>query len=116
MTFNVSGDTLNAILNQRSQDMLAANNWNVVQYSVLVHMMAQVSGLKAGELVHVIADAHIYDRHVPVIEKMLTQEPQAAPTFVMDKSVTDFYRFTRDSFSLEGYHPQPFDDEIPVAI
>ena len=116
VTFNVSGKRLNAILNQRSQDMLAANNWNVVQYSVLVHMMAQVSGLKAGELVHVIADAHIYDRHVPVIEKMLTQEPQAAPTFVMDKSVTDFYRFTRDSFSLEGYHPQPFDDEIPVAI
>ena len=116
MTFNVSGDTLNAILNQRSQDMLAANNWNVVQYSVLVHMMAQVSGLKAGELVHVIADAHIYDRHVPIIEKMLEQEPQPAPTFVMDKTVTDFYQFTRDSFSLEGYHPQPFSDEIPVAI
>ena len=71
MTFNVSGNTLNAILNQRSQDMLAANNWNVVQYAVLVHMMAQVSGLQAGELVHVIADAHIYDRHVPIIEKLL---------------------------------------------
>ena len=116
MTFNVSGDTLNAILNQRSQDMLAANNWNVVQYSVLVHMMAQVSGLKAGELVHVIADAHIYDRHVPAVEKLLAQEPQAAPTFHMDEAVTDFYQFTRDSFSLEGYHPLPFDDEIPVAI
>ena len=116
MTFNVSGHTLNAILNQRSQDMLAANNWNVVQYSVLVHMMAQVSGLEAGELVHVIADAHIYDRHVPIIEKLLEKDERPAPQLVMDKSVTDFYRFTRDSFSLEGYDPQPFDDKIPVAI
>ena len=116
MTFNVSGNTLNAILNQRSQDMLAANNWNVVQYSVLVHMMAQVSGLEAGELVHVIADAHIYDRHVPIIEKLLEQDERPAPRFVMDKSITDFYRFTRDSFSLEGYDPQPFEDKIPVAI
>ena len=111
-----SGHTLNAILNQRSQDMLAANNWNVVQYSVLVHMMAQVSGLEAGELVHVIADAHIYDRHVPIIEKLLEKDERPAPQLVMDKSVTDFYRFTRDSFSLEGYDPQPFDDKIPVAI
>ena len=116
MTFNVSGDTLNAILNQRSQDMLAANNWNVVQYAVLVHMMAQVSGLEAGELVHVIADAHIYDRHVPIVERMLEKEPRPAPKFVMDPSVTDFYRFTRDSFSLEGYEPHPFEDKIPVAI
>ena len=116
MTFNVSGHTLNAILNQRSQDMLAANNWNVVQYAALVHMMAQVSGLEAGELVHVIADAHIYDRHVPIIEKMLEKEPRPAPKFVIDRSVTDFYRFTRDSFSLEGYDPQPFEDKIPVAI
>ena len=116
MTFNVSGNTLNAILNQRSQDMLAANNWNVVQYSVLVHMMAQVSGLEAGELVHVIADAHIYDRHVPIIEKLLEQDERPAPRFVVDKSITDFYRFTRDSFSLEGYDPQPFKDKIPVAI
>ena len=116
MTFNVSGSTLNAILNQRSQDMLAANNWNVVQYSVLVHMMAQVAGLEAGELVHVIADAHIYDRHVPIIEKLLEQDERPAPRFVMDKSVSDFYRFTRDSFSLEGYDPQPFEDKIPVAI
>ena len=116
MTFNVSGHTLNAILNQRSQDMLAANNWNVVQYSVLVHMMAQVSGLEAGELVHVIADAHIYDRHVAIIEKLLEKDERPAPQLVMDKSVTDFYRFTRDSFSLEGYDPQPFDDKIPVAI
>ena len=116
MTFNVSGNVLNAILNQRSQDMLAANNWNVVQYAVLVHMMAQVSGLEAGELVHVIADAHIYDRHVPIVERMLEKEPRPAPKFVMDPSVTDFYRFTRDSFSLEGYEPHPFEDKIPVAI
>lgn len=116
MTFNVSGNTLNAILNQRSQDMLAANNWNVVQYSVLVHMMAQVSGLEAGELVHVIADAHIYDRHVPIIEKLLEKDERPAPKFSIDTSVTDFYQFTRDSFSLEGYDPQPFEDKIPVAI
>ena len=116
MTFNVSGNVLNAILNQRSQDMLAANNWNVVQYAVLVHMFAQVSGLIPGELVHVIADAHIYDRHVPIIEKMLTQTPSPAPRFSMDTSVTDFYAFTRDSFMLEGYTPAPFADKIPIAI
>ena len=116
MTFNVSGNTLNAILNQRSQDMLAANNWNVVQYAVLVHMMAQVAGLEAGELVHVIADAHIYDRHVPIIEDLLSRAPKAAPVFHMDKSITDFYQFTRDSFSLEGYEPHPFDVKIPVAV
>lgn len=116
MTFNVSGRTLNAILNQRSQDMLAANNWNVVQYAVLVHMMAQVAGLKAGELVHVIADAHIYDRHVPLIETLLERTPKAAPVFRMDPAVTDFYHFTRDSFSLEGYDPHPFDEKIPVAV
>ena len=116
MTFNVSGNTLNAILNQRSQDMLAANNWNVVQYSVLVHMMAQVAGLQAGELVHVIADAHIYDRHVPIIEKMLQNEPKEAPRFHIDTNISDFYQFTRDSFTLEGYDPHPFEGKIPVAI
>ena len=116
MTFNVSGNVLNAILNQRSQDMLAANNWNVVQYAVLVHMFAQVSGLVPGELVHVIADAHIYDRHVPIIEKMLQQTPGPAPVFHMDPAVTDFYAFTRDSFSLEGYAPAPFTDQIPIAV
>ncbi len=116
MTFNVSGNTLNAILNQRSQDMLTANNWNVVQYAVLVHMMAQVAGLRAGELVHVIADAHIYDRHVPLVEKMLEQEERPAPTFAVDPSVTDFYAFTRDSFHVDGYDPAPFDSKIPIAI
>ena len=116
MTFNVSGNVLNAILNQRSQDMLAANNWNVVQYAVLVHMMAQVSGLVPGELVHVIADAHIYDRHVSIVEKMLEQPPSAAPKFTVDPAVTDFYAFTRDSFRMEGYTPAPFEDKIPIAI
>ena len=116
MTFNVSGNVLNAILNQRSQDMLAANNWNVVQYAVLVHMIAQVSGLVPGELVHVIADAHIYDRHVPIVENMLKQTPSAAPKFTVDPAVTDFYAFTRDSFRLEGYTPAPFEDKIPIAI
>ena len=115
MTFNVSGNKLNAILNQRSQDMLAANNWNVVQYAVLVHMMAQVSGLEAGELVHVIADAHIYDRHVPFIREMLEKQPLPAPKFTVDPSVTDFYAFTRDSFAVENYQYHPFDHKIPVA-
>lgn len=116
MTFNVTGNILNAILNQRSQDMLAANNWNVCQYAVLTHMFAQVSGLKAGELVHVIADAHIYDRHVPIIEKMIQNQPKPAPQFLLDPEVNDFYRFNRDSISLQNYEYTEFTDKIPVAI
>jgi len=116
MTFNVSGNKLNAILNQRSQDMLAANNWNVCQYSILVHMIAQVTGFEPGELVHVISDAHIYDRHVPIIEKMLEQEQHEAPKFIMNKDVKDFYAFTRDDFKMEGYEYAPFSDKIPVAV
>ena len=116
MTFNVSNGTLNAILNQRSQDMLAANNWNVCQYAVLVHMFAQVSGLKAGELVHVIADAHIYDRHIPIIEKMLAEPEHPAPRFSLDPAVTDFYDFTPDSVRLEGYEYSPFEEKIPIAV
>ena len=116
MTFNVSNGTLNAILNQRSQDMLAANNWNVCQYAVLVHMFAQVSGLKAGELVHVIADAHIYDRHIPIIEKMLSEPEHPAPQFTLDPAVTDFYAFTPDSVRLENYQFSPFEDKIPIAV
>ena len=116
MTFNVSGNVLNAILNQRSQDMLAANNWNVVQYSVLVHMLAQVSGLVPGELVHVIADAHIYDRHVGVVERLLEREPFEAPELWVDPAVEDFYAFTRDSFRLEGYQYHTLDEKIPVAV
>ena len=116
MTFNVSRNTLNGILNQRSQDMLAANNWNVVQYSVLLKMFAQVSGLKAGELVHVIADAHIYDRHVPIVEELLTRKPLPAPLFFMDESISNFYAFTVDSFRLENYEFHPFDVKIPIAV
>ena len=116
MTFNVCGKRLNAILNQRSQDMLTANNWNVVQYAVLVHMLAQVSGLVPGELVHVIADCHIYDRHIPLVEQMLQRTPLPAPRFCMDESVRDFYAFTPDSFSLEDYRYHPFQATIPVAI
>jgi thymidylate synthase len=116
MTFNVSSGTLNAILNQRSQDMLAANNWNVCQYAVLVHMLAQVSGLKAGELVHVIADAHIYDRHIPIIEALLKEPERPAPRFSLDPAVTDFYAFTPDSVRLEGYEYGSFDEKIPIAV
>ena len=116
MTFNVSGDTLNAILNQRSQDMLAANNWNVVQYAVLTHMFAQAAGLKAGELIHVIADAHIYDRHIPAIEEIIKNEPKKAPKFIIDPAVDDFYKFTRDSFRVEGYEYSELKTKIPVAV
>ncbi len=116
MTFNVTGRTLNAILNQRSQDMLTANGWNVMQYAALVHMLAQVSGLEAGELVHVIADAHIYDRHVPVVEEIIARKPYDAPKLWMDSSVTDFYDFTTESFRLEGYEAWPLAAKIPVAV
>ncbi|MFR4758316.1 MAG: thymidylate synthase [Evtepia gabavorous] len=96
MTFNVTGNTLNAILHQRSQDMLTANGWNVMQYAVLVHMgWLQVSGLEAGELVHVIADAHIYDRHVPLAEELLGRTPYPAPRLRLDPAVTDFMPLPR---------------------
>ena len=116
MTFNVSGNKLNAILNQRSQDMLTANNWNVVQYAVLTHMFAQVAGLEAGEFIHVIADAHIYDRHVDAVKEIIQNEPKKAPKFIMDPTIDDFYKFTRDSFKLEGYEYSDFNGKIPVAI
>ena len=116
MTFNVSGNRLNAILNQRSQDMLTANNWNVCQYAVLVHMFARASGLVPGELVHVIADAHIYDRHVPLVEKILANPLYPAPQLQVDPDVSDFYAFTRDSFSLPGYQYTDFAEKIPVAV
>ena len=116
MTFNVSGDTLNGILNQRSNDMLTANNWNVVQYAVLLIMFAQVSGLKAGELVHVIADAHIYDRHIPIVKEVLSKPRHAAPKLIVDPNVTDFYDFTVDSFKLVDYEYETLETKIPVAI
>ena len=116
MTFNVSGDTLNGILNQRSNDVLTANNWNVVQYAILLMMFAQVSGLKAGELVHVIADAHIYDRHVPIVEKILKNPQYPAPKVWINPEVKNFYDFTVDDFKLEGYEFTKLEDKIEVAI
>ena len=122
MTFNVTqkkGEeklTLNAILNQRSQDVLAANNWNVVQYAVLVHMLAQVCDMKAGELVHVIADAHIYDRHIPIIQELIAREPKAAPKFWLNPDIHDFYEFTRNDVKVEGYEFGPQIENIPIAI
>ena len=116
MTFNVSGSKLNAILNQRSQDMLTANNWNVVQYAALTCMMAQVSGLEPGEFMHVIADAHIYDRHIPLVEEIIANEPKAAPEFIIDPAVDDFYKFTVDSFKMENYEYSDFNKKIPVAV
>ncbi len=115
MTFNVSGDRLCAILNQRSNDMLVANNWNVAQYALLVMMFAQVSGLKPGEFVHVIADAHIYDRHVPIVKKIIQNEPKPAPKLILDPDIKDFYQFTKNSFKLENYEYTELDEKIPVA-
>lgn len=117
MTFNVSGNKLNGILNQRSADMITANNWNVVQYAVLMHMFAQVSGLEVGEFVHVIADAHIYDRHVPIIQKMLKEnKTYPAPKFIMNKDVKNFYDFKLEDFKLEGYEYSTIDEKLEVAI
>lgn len=116
MTFNVTGNKLNAVLNQRSQDVLAANNWNVVQYAALVHMFAQVSGLEVGELVHVIADAHIYDRHIPLIKEMIKREQFDAPKLVINKEVKNFYDFTVDDFKLENYQKGEQIKNIPIAI
>ena len=116
MTFNVTGDTLNGILGQRSQDILAANNWNVVQYSVLLHMLAQVSGLKAGEPAHVISDAHIYDRHVPLIKELIKRETYPAPKFKLNPEIKDFYDFTVDDVVIESYQKGPQITNIPIAI
>lgn len=122
MTFNVTqkkGDTkltLNAVLNQRSQDVLAANNWNVVQYSVLLHMLAQVCGMKAGELLHVIADAHIYDLHVPIVRDLIARPTYEAPTFWLNPEVKDFYQFTREDVRVDNYVTGPQVMDIPIAI
>ena len=116
VTFNVTGDRLNAILNQRSQDILAANNWNVVQYAVLVYMMAQVTGFRPGELVHVIADAHIYDRHVDIIRELIRRPQYPAPKFRLNPEVKDFYDFTPDDVILEDYQQGPQVKNIPVAV
>lgn len=116
MTFNVTGSKLNGILNQRSQDTLTANNWNVVQYAVLLHMFAQVSNLEVGEFVHVISDAHIYDRHIPIVEEILKNPQYPAPIFKMNKDVKNFYDFTVDDFELENYQYTKLDKKIEVAI
>lgn len=116
MTFNVSGNKLNGILNQRSQDMLVANGWNTCQYAVLIHILAQACGFEAGELVHVIADAHIYDRHIPLVEELIKMETYDAPKFIMNKEKKDFYEFTVDDFSLEDYKYNDFNVKIPVAV
>lgn len=116
MTFNVTGNKLNAVLNQRSQDILAANNWNVVQYSVLVHMLAQVCGLVPGELVHVIADAHIYDRHVPIIKELIERPQFPAPRFRLNPDIKDFYDFTTDDIIIEDYQKNEQIKNIPIAV
>jgi thymidylate synthase len=116
MTFNVTGDRLNGILNQRSQDILAANNWNVVQYAVLVHMFAQVSGLKPGELIHVIADAHIYDRHIPIVKEMIERPQYPAPQFRLNSQVKDFYEFRVEDLLIENYQTNPQIKNIPIAV
>ena len=122
MTFNVTKPegsdklVLNSILNQRSQDILAANAWNVAQYAALTHMFARCTGMEVGEFVHVIADAHIYDRHVPVIEELIQREPHPAPKFRMNPEINDFYKFTKDDFSFDDYEFGPPVDKIPVAI
>ena len=116
MTFNVSGDTLNGILNQRSNDMLTANNWNVLQYSLLLMMFAQVSGLKAGTLIHVISDAHLYDRHIDLVKEVMEKPQHKVPKLKMDTSIKNFYDFTVDSFELEDYEFEKLGKKIPVAI
>ena len=116
MTFNVTGNKLNGILNQRSQDMLTANNWNICQYAILLHMFAQASGLEVGELVHVIADAHIYDRHIPLVEEMIKRPKFPAPKLIIDKNIKNFYDFTVDSFELENYEYNPPIGKFEVAI
>ncbi len=116
MTFNVTGNKLNGILNQRSQDVLAANNWNVVQYAVLIHMFAQVSGLVPGELVHVIADAHIYDRHVDIIKEMIERPQYSAPKFRLNPEIKNFYDFTTEDIEITDYQKNPQITGIPIAV
>ena len=116
VTFNVTGNRLNAILNQRSQDILAANNWNVVQYAVLVHMFAQVCNLEPGELVHVIADAHIYDRHVAIVKELISRQQFPAPKFSLNKKIKNFYDFTTEDITITDYKSNPQIKNIPIAI
>ena len=122
LTFNVTqkkGDdrlTLNGILNQRSQDVLAANNWNVCQYAVLMHMLAQVCDMRVGELVHVIADAHIYDRHVPIVKELIERPQYDAPKFWLNPDIKDFYQFTTDDIKITDYVTGEQIKDIPIAV
>ena len=116
MTFNVTEGKLNGILNQRSQDILVANNWNVSQYAVLLHMLAQVSKLEVGEFVHVIADAHIYDRHVPLVKELIQRAPYPAPKLLINQDIKNFYDFSVEDFVLEGYQSGAQIKGIPVAV
>ncbi|MBN1892507.1 MAG: thymidylate synthase [Clostridiales bacterium] len=116
VTFNVTGNRLNAILNQRSQDMLVANGWNVCQYAALVHMMAACTGFEPGEFVHVISDAHIYDRHIPIVEELIEREHFPAPKLVIEDGITDFYKFSTDNIRLDNYRHGPKIKGIPVAV
>lgn len=122
MTFNVTQDktngrlVLNGVLNQRSQDVLTANNWNVCQYAVLLHMFARDCGMEVGTLVHMIADAHIYDRHVPLIEELLSREPYPAPEFVLNPEKKSFYDFTEQDVELKNYKTGEQIKNIPVAV
>lgn len=116
MTFNVTGDKLNGILNQRSQDILAANNWNVVQYSLLLMMLAQVTGFKTGELIHVISDAHIYDRHVEIVKELIERPQFDAPKVRLNSEVKDFYDFTVEDVIVEDYKKNPQIKNIPIAV
>lgn len=122
VTFNVTKEkdsdqlTLNAVLNQRSQDVLAANNWNVCQYALLVMMFAQVCGMKAGELLHVIADAHIYDRHIPLVKELIARPAYDAPVVTLNPEVKNFYDFTVDDLRVENYVTGPQIKNIPIAV
>ncbi len=116
MTFNVSGNKLNGILNQRSNDMVVANNWNVVQYAILLKMLAQVSGLVVGELVHVIADAHIYDRHIPILQEIMKREQFEAPKLIVNEKIDNFYKFSVEDFELIDYKFHLLGTKLPVAI
>ena len=122
MTFNVTQrkdedkPRLNAILNQRSQDILAANNWNVCQYAILVMMLAQVCDMVPGELLHVISDCHIYDRHVDIIKELITRPQYPAPKVYLNPEVKDFYAFTTDDLIVEDYVAGPQVKNIPIAV
>ncbi len=122
VTYNVTQEpgedrpTLNMLLNQRSQDVLAANNWNVCQYAILLMMVAQSVDMNAGELVHMIADAHIYDRHVDVIRELISRPRFAAPKVSLNPDVHDFYDFTTADLLVENYEHGPQVTNIPIAV